>query len=105
MELIHGSDYERDDRKLDNEHLLPRYLIGKPVLNACVQQYLMRYFHLAPRNFHLYPPIVFWGTIYKNESGTLWVSCLDSTENGFREYSLRVNESMDFRQSAALKAI
>ncbi len=108
IELVRGFDYERDDRRFDDEHFLPRYLIDKPVLNANIQQYLMRYSHLLPKDFSfsvLISPIVFWGTIYKNKSGILWVPGMSSNGNKLYEYSLRVDEDVDYDHSVALKVI
>lgn len=56
-------------------------LTGKPVLNACVLEFLLKNPHMIPESWKqdedgntIY--IFFWGTIYRNSRGRLYIRCL-----------------------------
>ena len=51
-------------------------LEGKPVLNANVLDYLLKNLHLIPEDWKG-KAIFFWGTIYRDSSGDLYVRYLD----------------------------
>src|SRR3989344_6653814 len=79
-----------EDRKLDEKHLLPKYLIGKPVANACICEYLRRYPHLAPRYLLPYGrAVLFWGTVYESENGK-WAPGIIEPDMGL--YGRRVSD-------------
>lgn len=60
---------------------LRKELEGKPVLNACVLDYLREHPELIPESWKVDEKgrpryIFFWGTIYRNSDGDLCVRCL-----------------------------
>jgi hypothetical protein len=54
---------------------LRKELAGKPVLNACVLDYLLAHPHLIPEEWKG-KYVFFWGTIYRNSDGNLYVRYL-----------------------------
>lgn len=54
---------------------LRKKLKGKPVLNACVLDYLLANPHLIPEEWKG-KYVYFWGTIYRSSDGDLWVRYL-----------------------------
>lgn len=55
---------------------LRKILADKPVLNACVLDYLLANPHLIPEEWKG-KAIFFWGTIYRSSDGNLYVRYLD----------------------------
>lgn len=51
---------------------LRKLLKGKPVLNACVLEYLLANPHLIPKEWKD-KKVFFWGTIYRDSDGNLYV--------------------------------
>lgn len=56
-------------------HELRKELADKPVLNACVRDYLLEHPGLIPEDWKQ-GITYFWGTIYRNSDGYLYVTCL-----------------------------
>jgi len=54
---------------------LRQELVGKPVLNACVLDYLLANPHLIPEEWKG-KCVFFWGTIYRSSGGNLYVRYL-----------------------------
>ena len=54
---------------------LRKLLKGKPVLNACVLDYLLANPQLIPEEWKG-KAVFFWGTIYRDSCGSLYVRCL-----------------------------
>ncbi|MDP2789853.1 MAG: hypothetical protein Q8O51_01880 [bacterium] len=54
---------------------LRKDLVGKPVFNACLLDYLLAHPHLIPEEWKG-KCIFFWGTIYRDSDGRLFVRCL-----------------------------
>lgn len=54
---------------------LRKELAGKPVMNANVLDYLLAHPHLIPEEWKG-KYVFFWGTIYRNSDGDLYVRCL-----------------------------
>lgn len=50
-------------------------LKGQPVLNACVLDYLLKHPELIPDEWK-HKEVFFWGTIYRDAHGNLFVLCL-----------------------------
>lgn len=61
--------------KLIGGHDLRKDLAGKPVLNACLLDYLLAHPHLIPEEWKG-KAIFFWGTIYRDSGGGLFVRYL-----------------------------
>ena len=60
----------RDDFDLDEEHLMPKFLVGKKVANVNVREYMLRYPHLISRENRdvlRSHTVIFWGTVYGHE--------------------------------------
>jgi len=56
-------------------HELRKELASKPVLNACVLDFLLAHPHLIPEEWKG-KAVFFWGTIYRNSAGRLYVRFL-----------------------------
>jgi hypothetical protein len=61
---------------------LRKLLKGKPVLNACVLDYLLANPHLIPEEWKS-KYVFFWGTIYRHSDGDLCVRCLGWDGDGW----------------------
>jgi hypothetical protein len=56
-------------------HELRKELAGKPVMNACVLDFLLAHPHLIPEEWKV-KAIFFWGTVYRDSDGYLYVRYL-----------------------------
>lgn len=67
--------------KVIGGHDLRKDLAGKPVLNACLLDYLLKHPHLIPNEWKG-KAIFFWGTIYRDSNGYLFVRylCWDDSQ-------------------------
>ena len=77
---LHLDDGQKDGRIIVGSDLRKR-LEGKPVLNACVLDHLLANTNLIPESWKADERgptrrIYFWGTIYSDSSGDLYVRCL-----------------------------
>ena len=54
---------------------LRKELKGQPVLNACILDYLLAHPELIPEEWKG-KAVFFWGTIYRDSNGNLYVRCL-----------------------------
>jgi hypothetical protein len=68
-------DKQQKNGKLIGGNKLREALAGKPVLNACVLDYLIANPHLIPEEWKG-EAVFFWGTIYSHPDGCLCVCCL-----------------------------
>ncbi|MGH7175373.1 MAG: hypothetical protein ACREGR_03380 [Minisyncoccia bacterium] len=67
---------------------LRKELAGKPVLNANVLDYLLKNPHLIPEEWKKDAQgntryIFFWGTVYRDRGGSLYVRCLDWSDGSW----------------------
>lgn len=74
-EVIRFLSEKQKDGKVVGGHELRRELKGKPVLNACVLDYLLRHPEFIPTEWEK-GVTYFWGTIFRNSDGLLCVACL-----------------------------
>ena len=80
---LHLSDKQKGNGLIEGNQLREE-LKTQPVLNANLLDWLLR-----KENQHLIPEewkgkaIFFWGTIYRNRIGELWVRCLDWRVGGW----------------------
>lgn len=88
---------------------LRRYLEGKPVLNAAVLDYLLAHQELIPDSWKtseegqtLYT--FFWGTIYRDADGDLYVRYLCWNDGRFVSYCLWLGSDWDARSPSVLLA-
>jgi hypothetical protein len=65
----------QQDGKYIGGHKLRKELEDKPVLNACVLDYLLAHPDLIPESWKG-KVVFFWGTIYRSADGGLYVRCL-----------------------------
>jgi len=92
--IIYGYDFNRNERGLDKEALVPQFLVGKRVPNANLLRYLLEFPHLIPKEWNGIIP--FWGTIFENEGGICYVSCLRAEGLRPGQYNLRVDEYVNY---------
>jgi len=88
---------ELEDGKLRKE------LVGKPVLNANILDYLFAHPYLIPEEWKG-KTIFFWGTVYREPNGHLRVSCLYWGGEGWRRYNHVLGRDCNENCPAALRA-
>lgn len=71
---LYLSDGQKNGKVIEGNKLR-KELAGKPVLNANVLDHLLANPHLIPEEWKG-KVIFFWGTIYRNSGGCLYVRCL-----------------------------
>ncbi len=86
----------RDMTLLNRRTMMPRYLKGQRPANICLRDFFFENQHLIPRRWFdfamLSKPLLFWGTICRNERDTLYVPGLSSSgTEGFYKYDRRVD--------------
>lgn len=84
-------------------HKLREELKGKPVLNACVLDYLLANPYLIPEDWKK-SYIFFWGTIYRDAGGSLCVRCLCWNGDGWDWRFSWLERDWDDVGPAALRA-
>lgn len=67
---------KKQKKSIINGHDLRKELMGQPVMNANVLDYLLAHPELIPESWKD-KYIFFWGTIYRLSDGSLFVRCLD----------------------------
>lgn len=87
--LLHRSERQMNGKFVVG-HELRKELDGKPVLNACIQDFLMANQEFIPEDWKkddagntIY--IFFWGTIFRDADGSLCVRCLYFKDDGWRQ--------------------
>lgn len=73
-DYLYLSDRQKNDEVIGG-HELRKELADKAVLNANVLEYLVKHPHLIPEMWKR-RAVFFWGTIYRNLEGRLFVRCL-----------------------------
>jgi hypothetical protein len=81
---------------------LRRDLLGKPVLNATVLDYLLVNQRLIPEEWKG-RRIFFWGTIYRDSEGYLYVRCLQWCDSSWKRSSLWLINHWDSSCPAAAR--
>ncbi len=84
-------------------HDLRKELKGKPVLNACVLDYLLKNPHLIPDEWKG-KAVFFWGTIYRRSDGDLYVSYLYWSDGRWLWNYIWLGSGFDAQSPAALRA-
>lgn len=82
---------------------LRKELADKPVLNACVLDYLLANPHLIPEEWKG-KYVFFWGTIYRDSNGNLFVRCLYWSGDGWYWGRGWLGDVWGGRSPAALRA-
>lgn len=82
---------------------LRKELEGKPVLNACVLDYLLAHPHLIPEEWKG-NAVFFWGTIYRDSDGNLFVRCLYWLGGRWRWGNYWLDDDWDDNDPAVLRA-
>jgi len=90
---------------------LRKELAGKPVLNANVLDYLLAHPYLIPKEWERNEErgslcVFFWGTIYRNTRGVLFVRHLTLGTGGWSWGTMELSSSFwtNFKSPAALRA-
>lgn len=89
-EWIHGNELRKE-------------LEDKPVLNACVLDYLLEHQNLIPDSWKG-KYVFFWGTIYRNSYGRLCVRCLYWGDGEWRWSDGWLGSGWSVNNPAALRA-
>lgn len=76
QEVIRFLSEKQKDGKVVGGHELRKELKDKPVLNACILDYLLKHPELIPEEWKK-GVTYFWGTIFRDSDGSLCVACLD----------------------------
>lgn len=82
---------------------LRKELVDKPVLNACVLDYLLANPHLIPEEWKS-KYVFFWGTIYRHSAGILCVRYLCWRDSGWGWSVSWLGRGWDGADPAALRA-
>ncbi len=78
---LHFSPNQQDGKVIEGNKLR-KELTNKPVLNACVLDYLLAHPELIPEEWKG-EYVFFWGTIYRDSYGDLYVRCLYFRDGGW----------------------
>ncbi|MBI2474942.1 hypothetical protein HYV69_00765 [Candidatus Uhrbacteria bacterium] len=79
---LHLSPNQKDSKTIEGNDLRAELEDSKvPVLNACVLEYLLAHPEIIPEDWKVDEKgntryIYFWGTVYRNPDGVLYVRCL-----------------------------
>jgi hypothetical protein len=85
-------------------HELRKKLVGKPVLNANVLDYLLAHPHLIPEEWEG-KTVLFWGTIYSDAFGDIFVRCLCWIDDVLQSWYVRwLDDTQDDDSFAVLRA-
>lgn len=83
---------------------LQKRLKDKPVLNANVLDYLLKNPYLIPEEWKG-KYVFFWGTIYRNSSGNLYVRCLYFDGDRWDWYDSWLDRRFDSLDPSAVRAV
>lgn len=85
---------------------LRRTLTDKPVMNACVLDYLLQNPQLIPRSWEDECGVFFWGTIYRCvDDEELYVRCLVHCIDHWKSEEMPIFESFDESDVAAIHVV
>ena len=109
VEFYLSSGQKGDDNKAIEGYKLRKELAGKPVLNANVLDYLLKNPHLIPEEWKKDGQgntryIFFWGTVYRNRDGDLFVRYLYWYHGGWHRSYRWLGRGWDGRSPSALRA-